>query len=224
MLTLLHKFCSLPFQDHSQSLQNRVGIVYKCARLFPLQLAFQLDYSNFQPLLNCSLVLVRILAKCIFAFLAKYREHLNILQYISLQKEEVSLISSRLSDSLQSLRVMDILPFSNPDEILHSLQILTSYSCDKREYIFPCLLDTLVSTSLCGHETIAKLALEVLWNLSFDPTVSLAILNHESAISSLQSLIFNSSHSWLSTSILWTLGCGQIQSKSLQYNNMIIDY
>ena len=181
-----------------------------------MQLAFQLDYSNIQPLLNCSLILIRILTKCIFAFLGKYRQHPNILRYISLQKEEIALISSHLAESLQSSRVTNILPFSSPDEILHSLWMLTSYPCDKREYVFPLLLDTLVSAGLCGDETIAKLALEVLWNLSFDPTVSLTILNHESAVSSLQGLIFNSSYSSLSSSVLQTLGCQKIQSKSLR--------
>ena len=180
-----------------------------------MQVAFQLEYSNFQPLLNCSLILVRILTKCIFASVAKYREYPNILQCITLQKEEIAFISSRLTDSLASQRVTNVLPFSNPGEILHSLQILTSYPCDKRECVLPTLLDILTTTNLCDDKTVAKLALEILWNLSFDPSVALAIINHENVIFSLQKLVLNSSFSSLSTSTLWTLGRRKVQSKFL---------
>lgn len=207
--------CFLFFQDDIQSLQNQVGVIYKCARQFPIQVAFQLEYSNLKPLLNCSQVLVRILTKCVFAFLVKYRECSNIVQYISLQEEEIAFTSKCLADSLQSHKGTSVLPFSNPGEILYSLQILTSYPCDKRDCALPILLDILISTNSSDDRTIGKLALEILWNLSFDPTVALAILNHESAICSLQRLILNSSLSSLSTSILWTLGHRKVQSKSL---------
>ena len=189
-----------------------------------MQVAFQLDYGKFQPLLNCSLILVRILTKSIFAFLAKYREYSDTLQYIALQKEEVVFISSCLTNSLQTQSVTKVLPFANPDEIFHSLQVLTSYPCDKTGCIVPIFLDILISTSLYDDKKIAKSALEILWNLSFDPSVALEILNHENAIHSLQNLMLNSTLTNISTSILRTLGCQKVQSTItiiILYNNML---
>ena len=186
-----------------------------------MQVAFQLEYSILQPLLKCSVVPVRILTKCIFAFLAKYRDLPNILQHISLQNKEVAFISSCLTCSLRS---RNTLLFSTTEDILHSLQILTSYPCDIKSCAYPNLLDGLLSTDSCDDRTITELTLKILWNLSSDPTVALAILNHENAIYLVQKFKSYSSLAGLSTSVLWTLGQshGKVQSKPMHCMQILL--
>ena len=176
-----------------------------------MQAAFHVEHSKFQPLLNCPILTVRVLTKSIFAFVGKYRKIPNLLQYVSLQKEDVVCIASHLTDVLQSGTSSNSTIFSSVEEILHSLQSLTSYPSNIKHCGLLLLLDTLISTCSFGDKTVARLAMETLWNLSFDPNVALAIINHESAIHTLQKLVFDSS---LAASILWTLGHGKALSKS----------
>ena len=182
-------------------LLNRVRIIFKCAMIFPMQVAFYLEHSKLRPLINCSAVSIRVLTKSVFAFMAKYRKISNLFCYVCLQKEEVVFITSHLNDTLQ-FGISSI--FSNAEELLCSLQSLTSYPSNKQHYVCPIIVDTLITC--LADKTVGRLALETLWNLSFDPTIALAIINHENAIYTLKTLVFRSNIAALSASILWTLG------------------
>lgn len=176
----------------------------------PMQTAFQLENSDFQALLHCSSVLVRFLSKSILAFLANYMEVRDII-HLSLQKDEVMFVAKCLMQS-ESPTSIDGLVFS-VEKILHSLQYLTSLPGDKSCFL-PLLLDTLLSLCLCDDKPTARSALGILWNLSMDPTVALAILNHENAIHTLQMIrVFTDGLSELSSNILWTLGYGNALGK-----------
>ena len=184
-----------------------------------MQVAFQLEPNNFQPLLQCSSTAVRILIKSVLSFISTHREMSSIMQHLTLQKEEVVFIAGSLNDTLRYGTSKKGCVFSNAEEILCLLRSLTSCPCDKRFCALPILLDTLTSTCLSFDKNIANVAMEVLWNLSFDPLVSFSILNHEVAISSLESLTFNSDRTHISANILWTLGCRAIHSeyRSIHY-------
>ena len=214
------------FRMMLKAYRTTYGIIFKCARMFPMQVAFQLEPNNFQPLLQCFSITVRILIKSVFAFISIHREMSNILQHLTLQKEEVIFIAESLTNALHCGTSEKGCILSNAEEILCLLRSLTSCLCDKSCCALPILLDTLTSTCLSFDKNIANVAMEVLWNLSFDPLVSLSILNHESAIYSLQSLTFNSDHTHISANILWTLGCRTIHSESainhsVHYTNLL---
>ena len=180
-----------------------------------MQVAFQLEPNNFQPLLQCPSITVRILIKSVLAFMSTHREIPDIKRHTTLHKDEVIFIAESLTDILLHSGMSEkgsIL--SSAEEILYLLRSLTSCPCDKSCCALPILLDTLTSTCLSVDKNIANVAMEVLWNLSFDPVVSFAILNHEAAVYSLQSLTFSSGRTHISTNILWTLGCGTIHSES----------
>ena len=71
------------------------------------------------------------------------------------------------------------------------------------------LLDGLLALSSCDDKTIAKTALEVLWNLGMEPKVALAILCHENVVCTLQKMsVFSTALADLAGSILWILGYG----------------
>ena len=179
-----------------------------------MQVAFQMEHTEFQPMLNCSIAMIRVLSKSILAFIAKYRKIPNLLEHICLQNKEVVLITSRLGRILPSeISSSSCEIFSDLEDILFSLRSLTSYPSNKRHCALPILLDKLISLCL-SDMNVAILALETLWNLSFDPTVALAILNHENAVCTLKSLVFHSSLATLSASMLWTLGCKRTLCKS----------
>lgn len=166
-----------------------------------MQVACCLERSKLRPLINSSVVSIRVLTKSIFAFIAKYRKISKLFRYVCLQNEEVVFITSHLNDMLQ-FGTSSI--FSNPEEVLCSLQSLTSYPSNKQHYVCPLFVDTLITC--LSDKTVGRLALETLWNLSFDPTVALAIINHENAIHTLKTLVFRSQIAILPVSILWTLG------------------
>lgn len=185
-----------------------------------MQVAFQLEPNNFRPLLQCSFIAVRILIKSVLAFMSIHREMSSIMQHLTLQKEEVVFIAKSLTDTLRCGTSEKGCVFSNAEEILCLLRSLTNCPCDKSCFALPILLDSLTSTCLSFDNNIANVAMEVLWNLSFDPLVSLFILNHEAAIYSLQSLTFNSDRTHISANILWTLGCRVIHSESRNHYTM----
>lgn len=201
-------------QSDSECLQNQLCIIYKCARMCPLQSAFQLENCDFDPMLHCSVVLVRILSKLILTVLIKYIE-VNNVGNLSLQADEALFVASTLNDLLLSdprTSSSDLIFFSIED-ILQLLQHLTLLSSDKTFCKLPLLLDALLC--LCSQHNdsfTVELALNCLWNLSHDPAVALAILNHENAISTLQNMWVISTRTLdLSHNILWMLGYGNAQ-------------
>ena len=137
----------------------------------PLQAGFQLNNLDFQPLLKCPVMLVRMLSKFTIALLADYFKITNeIGRQLSLQNDEVEYLANSLFSDLSYDSV-----FSNVSEILHSLQCLTSLSIDKLLCGLPILLDPIIS--LCYHQEnfTAQLALKVLLNLSLDPALPVFI-------------------------------------------------
>ena len=185
-----------------------MSIIYNVAQRCPKQTAFQLQLRTLQPLLRCSLLLIRVLSKCIVAFIANYRDVSEITN-LCLENDEAKFFSDGFSGIIESKSV-SISGFSG-EELLYSLKCLTSLSSNKSCFAFPDMLDT-VST-LCLHDdiTIAKLALEVLWNISMEPTVALAIHCHESMIGTLKRMsVFTTGLADLTRNILWILGYGNV--------------
>ena len=99
-------------------------------------------------------------------------------------------------------------------QLLFSFQKLSSLPWDKSCCTLPCLLDALLALSSHDDKTIATSTLEVLWNISMEPTVALAILCHENVVCTLQNLsVFNNALADLARSILWILGYGNVEGK-----------
>lgn len=97
------------------------------------------------------------------------------------------------------------------EEQLYSLKCLTSLPYSKACFAVPNMLDIVLALCLHDNTTIAKLALEVLWNISMEPTVALAILCHENLIGTLKRMsVFNRGHANLTRNILWILGYGSV--------------
>ena len=185
-------------------------IIYNVAHQCPKQSAFRLQPSALHPLLHCSSLPIRVLSKSIVAFITNYWDVSDITN-ISLENDEVKFCSDCFggfiesgSASISSLNI-------SGKELLYSLKSLTSLPFNTTCFAVPGMLDT-VST-LCSHEdkTIAKLALEVLWNISVEPTVALAILCHESVICILKRMsVFSCGLANLTRNILWILGYGNV--------------
>ena len=186
--------------------------------MYPIQTAFQLRNTDYQPLLCCSLVVVQILSKFILAFTNKLGDFIDPNDCI-LKKDEVNFIVNCLSDLMLTRKVTHKsnestaeLIFSSVDELLESLKHVTSFSAEF-SLVSPQLLDALLSLSLHSNNSTAKLALEVLWNLSLKPSASLLISNHENAISTLQcSWVTKPAFNDLTSNILWILGHGNSES------------
>ena len=171
---------------------------------------FQLKLTPFQPLLHCSLLPVRVLSKSIVAFLVTHRGTSDITN-LSLQSDEAMFFANSFANCINSGSLSASSLILSCEELLYSLKCLTSLPCSKACFAVPNMLD-IVST-LCLHDdkTIAKLALEVLWNISMEPTVALAILCHESVIGTLKRMyVFSCDLANLTRNMLWILGFGNV--------------
>ena len=190
-------------------------MIYSVARHYPKQAAFELQLTCLQPLLNCSSLLVRVISKSIVAFLAGYVDMSDVAT-LSLTNDEVKFLADSFTSFINhgvTCVSADRLKFS-VEELLFSLQNLSSLPCDKSCCALPCLLDALLALSSYDDKTIATSALEVLWNIGMEPTVGLAILCHENVVCTLQKMsVFNSALADLARSILWILGYGNAEGK-----------
>ena len=207
--------CSILVQCDIVSLQNQVSMIYNVAQKCPQQTAFELQLTYLQPLLNCSSLPVRVISKSIVAFLADYMD-ISDLVTISLTCDEVKFFAESFADFISSRHLsVDISkPEFSVEKLLFSFQKLSSLPCDKSYCALPCLLDALLALSSHDDKTIATSALEVLWNISMEPTVALAILCHESVVSTLQKMsVFSTALADLARSILWTLGYGNAEGE-----------
>ena len=195
------------------SLQNQLLIIYNVARKCPKQTAFELkQLTCLQPLLNCSSLHIRVISKSIVAFLADYMD-ISDLATISLTCDEVKYFADGFADFINSRYIStDIYkPQLSIEKLLFSFQKLSSLPCDKSCCTLPCLLDALLALSLHDDKTIAKTALEVLWNIGMEPAVALAIVCHENMFCTLQKMsVFNTDLADLARSILWILGYGNV--------------
>ena len=173
--------------------------------------AFELQLTCLQPLLNCSSLPVRVISKSIVAFLADYMD-ISDVPTLSLTNDEVNFIADSLTRFVNpGSTSADSLKFS-VEELLYSFQRISSLPWDKSCCALPCLLDALLELSLHDDKTIATSALEVLWNISTEPTVGLAILCHENVVCTLQKMsMFNTDLADLAKPILWALGYGNIE-------------
>ena len=194
-------------------LQDQVLIIYNVAQKYPKQTAVELQLTCLQPLLNCSALPLRVISKSIVAFLASYTD-ISHVPSVSLTSDEVNLFADSLtsfvnpgSASADSLRL-------SVEKLLYSFQQLSSLPCDKSCCALPCLLDALLALTSHNDKTIAISALEVLWNISMEPTVALAILCHENMVCTLQNMsVFNTALADLARSILWMLGYGNVEGE-----------
>ena len=200
------------------SLQKQLLIIYNVARKCPKQTAFELkQLTCLQPLLNCSSLHIRVISKSIVAFLADYMD-ISDLATISLTCDEVKYFADGFADFINSRYIStDIYkPQLSIEKLLFSFQKLSSLPCSKSCCGLPCLLDALLALSLHDEKTIAKTALEVLWNIGMEPTVALAILCHENVVYTLQKMsAFNTEFAKFARSILWMLGYGNTEGECL---------
>ena len=181
-------------------------MIYNVARKYPKQASFAFELQRLQPLLSCSSRPLRIISKSIVAFLADYTD-ISDVATLSLTNDEVNFIADSLtrfinpgSTSADSLKL-------SVEELLYSFQRISSLPWNKSCCALPCLLDALLELSLHDNKTIATSALEVLWNISMEPTVALAILCHENVVCTLQKMsVFSTSLADLASSIWWILG------------------
>ena len=194
-------------------LQNQVLIIYNIARKCPKQAAFELQLTCLQPLLNCSSLPVRIISKSIVAFLADYTD-ISDVPSLSLTNDEIKLLADSFTSFINSGTVSTDKLKLSIKQLLYSFQKLSSLPWDKSCCTLPCSLDALLTLSLHDDKTIATSTLEVLWNISMEPTVALAVLCHENVVCTLQNLsVFNNALADLARSILWILGYGNVEGK-----------
>ena len=199
-------------------LQNQVLMIYNVAQKCPQQTAFDLQLTCLQPLLNCSLLPVRVISKSIVALLAGYWWYMDTsaVATLFLTHDEVRFISDSFASFINSGEISAddrTIKFS-VEQLLFCLQKLSSLPCDKSCCALPCLLDALLALSSYDDKTIATSALEVLWNIGMEPTVGLAILCHENVVCALQKIsLFSSGLADISQSILWILGHGNTEGR-----------
>jgi len=187
-----------------------VLIIYNVAQRCPKQTAFQLQLSALQPLLHCSLLPLRVLSKSIIALIANYRDVLEFTN-LSLENDEAKFFSDSFSGIIESGSASVSGLYFSGEELLYSIKCLTSLPSNKSCFAVPDMLDTVSTLCLYDDITIAKLALEVLWNISMEPTVALAIHCHESTIGTLKRMpVFTAGLADLTRNILWILGYGNI--------------
>ena len=193
-------------------------MIYNVAQKCPQQTAFDLQLTCLQPLLNCSLLPVRVISKSIVALLAGYWWYMDTsaVATLFLTHDEVRFISDSFASFINSGEISAddrTIKFS-VEQLLFCLQKLSSLPCDKRCCALPCLLDALLALSSYDDKTIATSALEVLWNIGMEPTVGLAILCHENVVCALQKIsLFSSGLADISQSILWILGHGNTEGR-----------
>jgi len=189
------------------SLQNQALMIYNIARKYPKQTAIELQQLTcLQLLLNCSSPPVRVISMSIISFLADYMD-ISVVGTLSLTNDDVLFFASFINSGRISTDRL-ILPV---EELLYCFQRISSLPCDKSCCALPCLLDTLLALSLYDDKTIAKTALEVLWNIGMEPAVALAIVCHENMFCTLQKMsVFNTDLADLARSILWILGYGNV--------------
>ena len=195
------------------SLQNQMLMIYNVAQKYPKQTAVELQLTCLQPLLNCSSLPLRIIAKSIVAFLVGYID-ISHVPSVSLTSDEVNLFADSFTSFANSESTSaDSLKLS-VEKLLYSFQQISSLSWDKSCCALPSLLDALLALSSHDDKTIATSTLEVLWNISMEPTVALAILCHENVVCTLQNMsVFNSALADLARNIQWILGYGNVDGE-----------
>ena len=191
-------------------------MINSVARKCPKQTAFQLQQLTcLQPLLNCSSLPVRVISKSIVSFLADYMD-ISVVEALTLTNTEVQFFADSFATFINLGRISSDKLILPAEELLYSFQQISSLPLDKNSCAFPCLLDALLALSSHDDKTIAKTALKVLWNISMEPTVALAILCHENVVCTLQKMsVFNTDLADLARSILWTLGYGNVEGECL---------
>ena len=199
-------------------LQSQVLIIFNVAQKCPQQTAFDLQLTCLQPLLNCSSLLIRVISKSIFALLADYWWYMDTsaVATLSLTWDEVRFFADSFTSFINSGEIStdDRTVMFSVEKLLFSFQKLSSLPCDKSCCTLPCLLDALLALSLHDDKTIAKTALEVLWNISMEPGVALAILCHENVVCALQKMsLFSAGLADLAQTVLWILGYGNIEGE-----------
>ena len=199
-------------------LQSQVLIIFNVAQKCPQQTAFDLQLTRLQPLLNCSSLLIRVISKSIFALLADYWWYMDTsaVATLFLTWDEVRFFADSFTSFINSGEIStdDRTVMFSVEKLLFSFQELSSLPCDKSCCTLPCLLDALLSLSLHDDKTIAKTALEVLWNISMEPGVALAILCHENVVCALQKMsLFSAGLADLAQAILWILGYGNVEGE-----------
>ena len=199
-------------------LQSQVLIIFNVAQKCPQQTAFDLQLTCLQPLLNCSSLLIRVISKSIFALLADYWWYMDTsaVATLSLTWDEVRFFADSFTSFINSGEIStdDRTVMFSVEKLLFSFQKLSSLPCDKSCCTLPCLLDALLALSLHDDKTIAKTALEVLWNISMEPGVALAILCHENVVCALQKMsLFSAGLADLAQTVLWILGYGNVEGE-----------
>ena len=199
-------------------LQSQVLIIFNVAQKCPQQTAFDLQLTCLQPLLNCSSLLIRVISKSIFALLADYWWYMDTsaIATLSLTWDEVRFFADSFTSFINSGEIStdDRTVMFSVEKLLFSFQKLSSLPCDKSCCTLPCLLDALLALSLHDDKTIAKTALEVLWNISMEPGVALAILCHENVVCALQKMsLFSAGLADLAQTVLWILGYGNVEGE-----------
>ena len=199
-------------------LQSQVLIIFNVAQKCPQQTAFDLQLTCLQPLLNCSSLLIRVISKSIFALLADYWWYMDTsaVATLSLTWDEVRFFADSFTSFINSGEIStdDRTVMFSVEKLLFSFQKLSSLPCDKSCCTLPCLLDALLALSLHDDKTIAKTALEVLWNISMEPGVALAIICHENVVCALQKMsLFSAGLADLAQTVLWILGYGNVEGE-----------
>ena len=209
---------SILVQFYIVCLQSLVLMIFNVVQKCPKQAAFDLQPTYLQPLLNCSSLPLRVISKSIVAFLSDYRWYMDnsCISTLFLTSDEVKFFADSFASFINSGYILTddrTITFS-VEELLFSFQKLSSLLCDKSCCALPCLLDALLALSSYDDKTIAKTALEVLWNIGMEPTVGLAILCHENVVCTLQKMsVFNSALADLARNILWILGYGNAEGE-----------
>jgi len=184
-------------------------MIFNVAQKCPKQTAFGLQLTCLQPLLKCSSPLIRIISKSIVASLADYMD-ISTVAKLSLTNDEVKLFADSFTSFINSGTMSTDRLKPSSEKLLCSFQQLTSLPVDKRSCTLPCLFDALLALSSHDDKTIATSALKVLWNISMEPTVALAVLCHENVVCTLQKM---SALADLARSILWILGYGNVEGE-----------
>ena len=188
-------------------------MIFNVVRKCPMQTAFTLQLTCLQPLLNCSSLHIRIISKSVVAFHADYID-ISTVATLSLTNNEVKFFADSFASFINSGKMSADRLKPSSEELLYSFKQLSSLPWDKSCCALPRLLDALLALSSHDDKTIARSALEVLWNIGMEPTVALAILCHENVVCTLQKMsVFNADLADLARSILWILGYGNVEGK-----------
>ena len=209
---------SILVQFYIVCLQNLVLMIFNVVQKCPKQAAFDLQLTYLQPLLNCSSLPLRVISKSIVAFLSDYEWYMDnsCISTPFLTSDEVKFFADSFASFINSGYILTddrTITFS-VEELLFSFQKISLLPWEESYCALPCLLDALLALSSYDDKTIATSALEVLWNISMEPTVGLAILCHKNVVCTLQKMsVFNVALADLARNILWILGYGNAEGE-----------